>query len=65
MTQDSEQVEATDASTLPAEFTFETHAVRTMMRDGHLWFILTDVCDILGLTNPSKAVADFDDDERV
>lgn len=28
------------------------------------WFVLTDVCAVLGLSNPSMAAARLDDDEK-
>jgi prophage antirepressor-like protein len=45
-------------------FTYENHAVRTALIDGEPWFIAKDVCDVLGLGNPSKALLGFPDDER-
>lgn len=50
--------------TLPVEFTFENQTVRTITRDGEIWFVATDVCQILDLENPTKTVARLDDDER-
>ena len=31
--------------------------------DGSVWFVLSDVCKILGLSNPSTVAASLDDDE--
>lgn len=45
-------------------YRFEDHPVRITDRDGAPWFILADVCRILDLSNPSKAAASLDDDER-
>ena len=44
-------------------FNFEDNEVRTQVVDGEPWFIGKDVADILGYTNPSKAVRDHVDDE--
>lgn len=33
-------------------------SLRTILRDGEPWFIAKDVCDALGYTNTSKALAD-------
>lgn len=38
--------------------------IRTILRDGDPWFVLTDVCKALELTNPSKVAQRLDDDER-
>lgn len=39
-------------------FAFEGHDVRVVERDGEPWFVAKDVADILGYTNPQKAVRD-------
>ena len=33
-------------------------------KDGEPWFVAKDVCDILGIDNPSQAVGRLDDDEK-
>lgn len=38
-------------------------SIRTMEIDGVPWFVGKDVADILGYTNPSKALSDHVDDE--
>lgn len=38
--------------------------LRTVMREGAPWFVAKDVCDALGMTNPTNATADIDADER-
>lgn len=49
----------------PAIFSFNTHAVRVVVRDGEPWFVANDVCEALGYVNTSKAIGDhLDDDER-
>jgi prophage antirepressor-like protein len=43
----------------------DSHAVRTLERDGEPWFVAKDVCDVLGLENSRDALAKMlDDDER-
>jgi prophage antirepressor-like protein len=34
------------------------------MRDGHPWWVLADVCEVLGITNVGNASARLNDDER-
>lgn len=47
-------------------FSFGTHNVRLVIRDGEPWFVASDVCAALDYKNTSKAVADhLDDDERM
>lgn len=49
----------------PSVFNFNSSQVRTINRDGVVWFVASDVCSALGYVNPSKAIADhLDDDER-
>ena len=38
-------------------------SVRTIGREGDVWFVGKDVAEILGYTNPSKALADHVDEE--
>lgn len=38
-------------------------SVRTIDREGDVWFVGKDVAEILGYTNPSKALADHADEE--
>lgn len=46
-------------------FSFNSHAVRVIDRDGSPWFVAADICVALGYANTSKAVADhLDEDER-
>jgi BRO family, N-terminal domain len=49
---------------LPTEFRFEESSVRAVMYNDEPWFIAKDVCDILDIDDPSKAVSRIDDDER-
>ncbi len=52
------------SETLPVEFKFRDHSVRTLMKDGEARFVHNDVCAALGLTNPSDALSRLDDDEK-
>lgn len=45
-------------------FSFEQHAVRTVERDGQVWFIAADVCAVLSIKNPRDSVRHLDDDEK-
>ena len=49
------------------EFMFAiTHQkLRIIARDGEPWFVLADVCQVLGTTNPSMASKGLDDDEKM
>lgn len=45
-------------------FSFEKKDVRVVMRDDIPWWVAKDVCDILGLSNPTVALEGLDEDER-
>lgn len=45
-------------------FAFEEHLVRVIERAGEPWFVANDICRALELSNPRKAVADLDEDEK-
>lgn len=45
-------------------FNYESNEVRTVMIDGEPWFCLTDVCRVLGLSNPRSVADRLDKDER-
>jgi prophage antirepressor-like protein len=49
---------------VPATFTFEAHEVRTIFRNNEIWFVATDVCKVLGLTNPSQSLSRLDPDAK-
>ena len=38
--------------------------VRTLVKDGEPWFVASDVCECLGLANPTVSVNRLDYDER-
>ena len=52
------------SQTLPVEFKFEEHTVRTVHVDDEIRFVATDVCEALGIKDASDAVARLDQDER-
>ncbi len=46
-------------------FVFETQAIRIVRDDaGEPWFVVNDICEALGLGNPTAAVAKFDVTEK-
>ncbi|MCI5211348.1 MAG: hypothetical protein D3910_21770 [Candidatus Electrothrix sp. ATG2] len=52
-----------DISVVP--FHFHTNEIRTITKDGEIWFVAKDICDVLEYQNPSKTLGDhLDDDER-
>lgn len=52
-------------TSVPVVFNFNSTDVRTVIRDGAVWFVAADVCAALGYSNSRKVVADhLDDDER-
>jgi prophage antirepressor-like protein len=55
---------AQDPKNLPVEFEFDTALVRTIAKEGQAWFVAKDVCEILGIADPSMAVSRLEDDER-
>ncbi len=49
----------------PSVFKFEESTpIRVITKEDEPWFVVKDICDILGLTNPTKAISNLDDDER-
>ena len=45
-------------------FSFRDRDVRVVEVDGEPWWVAKDVCDVLGIANPSDALERLDDDER-
>jgi len=45
-------------------FNYESNEVRTIMRDGEPWFVLKDVCMVLGIANHKNVAARLEDDEK-
>lgn len=46
-------------------FSFENHQIRTVSINGNPWFIASDVCLALKISNVSDALYKLDDDERL
>lgn len=47
-----------------AIFNYEQQQVRMVERKGEPWFVLADLCHILGLSNPTMVSKKLDEDER-
>ncbi len=45
-------------------FKYESKKVRTIIRDGAPWFVLRDVCHVLGISNSKMVAARLDEDEK-
>lgn len=45
-------------------FTYNGIKVRTVQKDGEPWWVLKDVCEVLGLKNPTMIADRLDEDER-
>lgn len=44
-------------------FSYQSHEVRTVEMNGEPWFVLKDVCTVLGLTTPARVAERLDADE--
>lgn len=64
MESNNTEAEVVEQPNLPVEFKFENHPIRTFLNNGTPSFAATDVCGVLEHTNPSKATAGLDDDEK-
>lgn len=53
------------AAALIQAFDFESQAVRVVVREEQPWFVAADVCRVLNLVDPSSAVRDLEDDEKM
>lgn len=42
----------------------ENFTVRSIIKENEPWFVAKDICDVLGLTNPSEALKSLDSDEK-
>lgn len=51
-------------TTAPTVFNFGDSAVRTLDRDGEIWFVAADVCSAIGLSQVTRALSRLDDDEK-
>ncbi|MBY6277711.1 BRO family protein [Symbiobacterium thermophilum] len=45
-------------------FSYSGSQVRTIVKDGEVWFVAKDVCEILDISDARKAVQRLDEDER-
>ena len=45
-------------------FDFQGKAVRTITRGGEVWFVASDACAVLDITNPRDALSRLDEDEK-
>lgn len=45
-------------------FEYGSHQVRTVLENDEPWFVATDVCKVLNLTNPTVVLSRLEDDER-
>lgn len=45
-------------------FNFNESEVRTLLINNSPWWVAKDVCEVLGLTNPTMALTELDQDER-
>ena len=48
-----------------ATFTFEQHAIRTIVIKDEPWFIAKDICTSLNISNVTDALLKLDDDEKM
>ena len=46
-------------------FNFEHSAIRIIAINNEPWFVVKDICDTLDISNPSKAILNLDDDEKM
>ena len=46
-------------------FTYGEQRIRTAPISGAMWWVLTDVCQVLGLKEPHRVAARLDEDERM
>lgn len=52
------------SSSVPAVFSFDSLDVRVVDRGGNPWFVATDVCSVLSVSNTSDVLRRLDDDEK-
>ena len=45
-------------------FNYNSSEVRTIQKDGEPWFVLRDVCNVLGLGTPARVAERLDADEK-
>ena len=47
-----------------SKFQFSEKEIRVITKDGDLWFVAKDICEILEIQNTTDALSRLDDDER-
>lgn len=45
-------------------FEYENNQVRTTIKNGEIWFVLKDVCDVLGLSNSRRVAERLEENEK-
>lgn len=45
-------------------FTYRDTTLRTIEKDGEIWWVLKDVCNVLGIANPADVATRLDEDEK-
>src|SRR5690606_9171542 len=48
----------------PTAFSFDSHSIRTLDRNGEIWFVAADVCNALDYADVSMTVRKLDADEK-
>lgn len=51
-------------NTLQLAFSYESLQVRTVTEDMGIWFVLRDICDVLGIVDDKQVYDRLDEDER-
>lgn len=51
-------------NTLQLAFNYESLQVRTLTNDVGIWFVLRDICDVLGIVDDKQVYDRLDEDER-
>ncbi len=59
-----EALQGSAQTTAPVPFAFQGKAVRTITKNGEIWFVAADVCAALDITNSRDALSRLDDDEK-
>ena len=45
-------------------FNYKNNEVRTTVKDGEIWWVLKDICKILGINNSKMVATRLDEDEK-
>ena len=45
-------------------FEYKNNQIRTVEKDGEIWFVAKDVCEALEIQNTTQAIQVLDEDER-